>query len=504
MRTRKALLNTLFSLLQQLVAAVCGFVVPIAYINAFGSETYGAIGTITQYLGFIALLEAGVGGVTRAALYKPLSENDVPVISSIVRATESFFRGIGGAFVLYAIAVGLLFPFVTQYSGSPQTAFALTMVIAAGTLAQYLFGITYSTLLQADQRSYVNYVFQILLSIANAISVVVMVSLGFDVVFVQGASAVFFVLRPVALGMYVRRRYRLDRKAAPDKSAIAERWNGLGHHLAFYLRSNVAAVALGAFSPLSEVAVFTVYNLIASALQKIVTSFSAGLEAAFGNMIARGEREALSQNFRLFEIVSSILISIAFSTAFATILPFVEIYTAGVSDADYMRPSLALILLSATAVYCFRQPYNSVVLAAGHYRQTRNGAFAEAAICVSCSFVFARPFGASGVAMALLLATVFRTIQYGVYASRAVLHRGVAVFTRQVLFVVLSTAFCSLVGLWVSGLVGADAYFSWLVSATLVLCSSTVLTVLAAAFFYRDDFSMAASKLIRALRKGDG
>lgn len=501
MRARKALLNTLFSLLQQLVSAVCGFVVPIAYINAFGSETYGAIGAITQYLGFVALLEAGVGGVTRAALYKPLSDNDIPAVSSIVRATESFFRGIGGAFVLYSIAVGLIFPFVTQYSGSAQTAFALTMAIAAGTLAQYLFGITYSTLLQADQRSYVNFAFQILLSIANAVSVVVMVSLRFDVVLVQGASAVFFVLRPIVLGVYVRRRYGLDRDAPPNKSAISERWNGLGHHLAFYLRSNVATVALGAFAPLSEVAVFTVYNLVAGALQRIVTSFSTGLEAAFGNMIARGEHEALAQNFRFFEIVSSILISIVFSTAIATILPFVSIYTSDVDDADYIRPLLAVILLSATAVYCFRQPYNSVVLAAGHYRQTRNGAFGEAAICVFCSFAFAGPFGAAGVAAALLIATVFRTAQYGAYASKNILRRKMGLFVLQGVFVALSTVSCSLVGLWIRSFVRADTYASWLVAAMLVLCLSTAMTLLLAMAFYRKDFFGATKKVFAALRK---
>ena len=92
MRSRKALLNTVSSLLVQLASVIVGFVVPIAYIGTFGSETYGAIGTINQYLGFIALLEAGVGGVTRAALYKPLAEGRVDAVSSIVRATERFFR----------------------------------------------------------------------------------------------------------------------------------------------------------------------------------------------------------------------------------------------------------------------------------------------------------------------------------------------------------------------------------------------------------------------------
>ena len=32
------------------------------------------LSSITRFLGYIVLLEAGVGGVVRAALYKPLAE----------------------------------------------------------------------------------------------------------------------------------------------------------------------------------------------------------------------------------------------------------------------------------------------------------------------------------------------------------------------------------------------------------------------------------------------
>lgn len=501
MRAKKALLNALFSLLQQIVGAICGFIVPIAYISTFGSDTYGAIGTITQYLGFIALLEAGVGGVTRAALYVPLAKGDVAAISSIVKATESFFRGIGGVFIAYSIVVGALFPHVTQYSGDPATAFALTLVIAAGTLAQYMFGITYSTLLQADQRSYVTYIFQIGLSIANAVSIMVMISLGFDVVIVQGASAICYVLRPIALGGYVQRRYRLRRDVEPDKTAISDRWNGLGHHLAFYLRSNVAVVALSMFSPLSEVAVFTVYNLVAGSLQKIVASVSSSLEAAFGNMIARREADALRRNFRVFEIVNATSISIVFSTALVTILPFVTVYTSGVDDADYLRPWLAVILLSATAIYCFRQPYNSVVLAAGHYRQTRNGAFGEAIVCVACSFLFARPFGAAGVAGALLLATVIRTVQYGVYASRVILHRAIGGFVRQALYVLLTTTACSVVGMALFGSMRVGTYGEWLVQALATVLCSTAISLASAMAFYRQDALLAVRRLRDTVRK---
>lgn len=497
MRSRKALLNTVSSLLVQLASVIVGFVVPIAYIGTFGSETYGAIGTINQYLGFIALLEAGVGGVTRAALYKPLAEGRIDAVSSIVRATERFFRTIGGVFVGYSIIIACIFPFITYFTGEWVLSFALTLVIAAGTLAQYMFGITYSLLLQADQRSYVANVFQVVSSVANAAVIVVMVRAGFDVVVVQAGSSFVFVLRPVILGAYVRRKYRLVKDAVPDKTAIADRWNGLGHHLAFYLRSNIATIALSMFAPLTEVSVFAVYNLIAQGLQRLVNAFSSGVEAAFGNMIANGEREALQVNFRVYEVVSSTLVAVVFSTAIATVQPFLAVYMKGVTDANYQQPLLGVVLLAATAVYCFRLPYNSVVLAAGHYRQTRNGAFAEAGICVALSFLLAGPFGATGVSTALLVATVFRTLQYGVYASRVILERPLRVFAGRCLYILSVTTACSLLGLYAGTFFNIGGYCACGLLALGVVALSSLLVVLSLHAFYPQDLMIVLEKMKR-------
>lgn len=495
MRTRKAVLNVAFSLLSQLVSVVCGFLVPIALIGSFGSDTYGAIGSITQFLGFIALLESGVGGVTRAALYGPLAKGDIGAVSSVVRATESFFRKVGIAFVPYAVAVAVAFPHITSYAGSRVVAWSLTAAISAGILAQYLFGITYSVLLQADQRSYVTSGVQIATTALNAALVVSLVHAGLGVVQVEAASAVVFVLRPILLGAYVRRRYQLDGRAAPDRGAIKERWSGLGHHLAFFLRSNVSVVALSVLAPLSSVAVFNVYNLIAAGLQRLVNSFSSGLEAAFGNMIANGEGDALRTNFRAYELISSTLVVCAFSTGIVSAVPFVEVYTSGVADADYVRPAFSAALLLATAAYCLRLPYNSVTLAAGHYRQTCAGAFAEAAMAVVLTFALVPPMGVLGAALALLAASVFRLVQYAVYSSRHILERPISEFVGRCAYVAVGMGASCALGLAIRPLFEFGGYLEWAAFAAAALAASCAVAALMCAIFYRDDVRVVAGKL---------
>lgn len=500
MRTKKALLNIATSLAMQLVAVVCGFVVPVALIRAFGSESYGAIGSITQFLGFVVLLEGGVGGVTRAALYKPLADLDICKVSGIVRATESFFRKIGIVFVLYSLLIAVFFPYITQYSGEWAISFSLTVVIGISTLVQYLFGMAYSILLQADQRSYINNGLQIFSYIANACVVVVMVGFEFDIVVVQACSSAVYALRPLVLFVYARRRYGIQ-KVEPDNGSIKDRWNGLGHHLAFFFRSNIAMVSLSIFAPLSEVAVYSVYNLVANGLQKLVSAFSSGIEAAFGNMIANDERELLSTNFRIYELASSIMVAVAFSTAMAVILPFVSVYTSGVSDANYYRPAFALLIVCSTALYCFRLPYNTIVLAAGHYRETRNGAFLEAILAVSLSFILVPLFGINGAATALLIATLVRTVQYGLYASKAVLFRSGVEFFFRAIFTALIIVAVGGGGYYVAAQLPVEDYFGWFVLSFVCLLCAVAVTALASILCYRNDLKGLWKKLRQTIGK---
>lgn len=495
MRTWKAIYNVVTSLLQQLVSVICGFIVPAALIGAFGSEMYGAIGTITQYLSFISLLESGVGGVTRSALYKPLADKDVREVSAIVKATERFFRIIGIVFILYSLLIGALLPAITSYKGSWFVTFSLTLVISAGTLAQYFFGLSYSLLLQADQRSYVSSLLQVISTVANAISVVVLVHLGCDVVTVQAGSAVIYVLRPLLLGRYVRHRYSLISDVEPDNHALKDRWNGLGHHLAFYLRSNMATVALSWFAPLSSVAVFSVYNLVANGLQRIVQSFSSGMEAAFGNMIAKEEKAALDRNFEIYELLNSIIVSVAFSTAIVTIIPFISIYTSSFHDADYIQPVFSVLLLLATGCYCYRLPYNSVVLAAGHFRETRKGAFFEAFLCVVLSLVLAGPMGLEGVALALLIATSYRFIDFAVYASRNILHRQVRTFVFRFLFTCVCMFFSCVMGFVLSNYFHCTGYGNWIQLAIVIMLESLTISLLLSWIRYRKDMTLLFRKV---------
>ena len=152
-----------------------------------------------------------------------------------------------------------------------------------------------------------------------------------------------------------------------------------------------------------------------------------------GNMLAKNETDELNRSFSHIEWFLHTLVTFVFSVTAALIVPFVRIYTTNVSDANYIVPAFAYLITIAQASYCLRLPYNIMVLAAGHYKQTQWSAIIEAAINIVVSVVLVFNFGLIGVAIGTLAAMAYRTVYLAWYLSRNIIYRNLRHFLKHIL-----------------------------------------------------------------------
>ena len=61
-------LTVVSNLSLQVVTALCGFVLPPLVICTFGSSVNGMVSSISQFIAYLNVVEAGVGGASIAAL----------------------------------------------------------------------------------------------------------------------------------------------------------------------------------------------------------------------------------------------------------------------------------------------------------------------------------------------------------------------------------------------------------------------------------------------------
>lgn len=478
-RLQRAKVNAVTSLLHQLIATVCGLVIPWIMINKFGSVAYGATTSIAQFLSYITLFEGGIGRAARGELYKPLADGDNEGISRIYYAIKRFFTGIGAAFLLYTLVIAVSYRYiadVTEFTWG--YIFILVIIISLGKFAEYMGGIANVTLFNADQRQYFVNTVIIGSNILNSITVILLVSFGCDLLWVKLGSSLVFVAKPFFYTAYLKKHYTL--KKTKEKAKLKNRWTGLGQHLAYFIQTNTDVLVLTVFADLRYVAVYSVYYLVTFSIRNITTSFTGGMEAMFGNMIAKNETQTLNNSYKRYKLLLTIITITLFGAASMLIVPFVKLYTSGANDGvNYYQPIFAIILILSDAINCLILPCFNLPIAANKLKESRMGAYGEAAInlCTSCILVFWNPL--LGIAIGTLCSAVFKSVFYMVYSGKNILHIKVSRMLLEFFVCVISLLALAITGLFVLKYIDITNYFIWAVCGVVaVLFSGTIACVI--------------------------
>lgn len=515
MRSKKAIINITVGMLLQLVTLICGLITPRLILGAFGSSFNGITSSVTQFLSIISLLRAGVGGVTRASLYKPLAENDTEKISSIVRATERFMRKIALIFLLYVVVLACVYPFIidaSQYGGWLSIS-SYVLILAIGTFAQYFFAITYQLLLTADQREYVYNGLQIVQTLLNTIVTAVFIFMGASLHVVKLAAALAYLLIPIFLNIYVKKRYNLNKRCEPDNSALTQRWDAFAHNLADFIHGNTDLMVLTVLAgDVALVSVYSVYYMIVNGVKKIITLCTTGLEAAFGNMLSQKEFSTVRRMLKMYEFCIYVLTTLLFSCVMILICSFINVYTSGINDINYYRPSFAFIAVLGEALYCMRIPYSSVVYASGHFKQTRNGAITEALLNLSISIVLILTFNLAGfnslalvaVAIGTFIANTFRTVQFMIYLKNNILKISFFQSFSKIIAMVAEMLILTFLFQILGFHEGVNSYIDWIVYGVIVFVAVAVVTLFVSIIFFRSDLLLVLNygKELLKRRKG--
>lgn len=460
MRKRRFILNTIVSLVNQLLLILSGFIVPRYMLLFYGSETNGLVSSISQFLGFISFMQAGVGAVVQSVLYKPLSCSDWIEVSKIYKSAQRFFRTIAYIFLGYTLIISLVYPFFSKTDYSHIELFVLVWAISVNLFAQYYFSISNTILLNADQKSYIPLIFSSITIILSVVTSVGLMVTGQNIITMKLITNIVCLVSPLGITLYVRKSYPINRNITYETEPIQQKWSGFAQHISAVIVENTDIIVLTLFSTLKNVSVYTVYNLVVVAVKQLLISTTAGVQALFGDMIAKGEMKELRKSFDRFELLFSFLTTFMYSSTITLIVPFVKVYTSGVTDANYDTPLFAVLISLAVAIFCYRTIYYTLIKAAGHFKETQIGAIIEVVINLCISIVAVNKFGLIGVAIGTCIAVFYRTVYCVWYLSKHLIQRPVILFVKNTFINIIVFLVCYLFSRFFK--MSECTYISWL------------------------------------------
>ena len=487
--------NSISPLIYQVTTIICGFILPRLILGHFGTEVNGLVNSITQFLGIIAFLELGVGAVVQSSLYKPLADNDNIAVSKVIASADKFFRRLGYILAIYVIAMLFYYPYLVRQNFSFTFTVTLIVAISVRSFSQYFFGIVNRLLLLADQKAYIQYIAQTVAVITNTLACYILIAFDFSVQVVYGMTSVIFFLQPLAIHLYIKKYYALNRKIHYDVEPIKQKWNGVAQHIAAVILTGSDTVVLTLFSTLVNVSIYAVYYLPMSGAKLVIMSMISGIEALIGNLWAKQDLQELRKVFAWTEWLIHTGTTLIFTLTAILIVPFVQVYTHGVSDANYIQPLFGVLLVAANSGHCLRLPYNIMILAAGHYKQTQHNYIIAAVMNIVVSIIGVKQFGLIGVTLGTLAAMVYQTVWMAWYNSKNFIQWPMHNFFKQIGVDAVSAASIFIVTGYFT--MTGVSYLEWVILAIKVTTCGFFVALLVNYIFYKEFVLKITYKLMK-------
>lgn len=479
-------INTVTSLLMQITTIISGLVLPRLLLSTFGSDVNGLTSSISQFLNFFSVLEGGISGVVLAALYGPVAAKDDYRISEVVCAANKFLKKLGIGFLIYTAILTAIYPFTNSIFSWPFSA-SLVVILSIGTFIQYYFSIVPQLIVRADNKVYVYNLVGILFNVFNVVLTILCIHVCPEIHIVKFVSALVFLIQPIVLNAYVKKHFEIDKNCESDEGVIKNRWSGFGINLANIITTNTDVIVLTLLSTLKTVSIYTIYYSIANALKSILMSFGYGYQSILGQKVAQHDTKKMNYYFEQYEFVTYNISGVAFSCCICLIVPFVMIYTDGVTDTNYRQILFAILICLALYILCVREPYIQATYTAGLFKETQKFAFAEAIINIVVSIVFVKTLGLVGVAIGTVVSAAYRYISTVFFLKSHVLNRPVSSTVRkQILYMIPFIALC------VAGrsIMGSDlSIVQWIIRSLMMMAISISSHLLIDFIFFRKQLA---------------
>lgn len=420
---KKISLNLILGVASEVLTIVLGIIVPRLILTSYGSEVNGLLSSVTQIYSYVALLEAGIGIATVQALYKTIGNNDKASTNSVLAATNKYYHRTGALYLVAILLISIIYPFVVSTDIPPVTIILVIVFNGLGSVINYFFQGKYFLLLQAEGKNYIKTSLTMVTNVFKNIAKIVLMYLGFDVVFVQAISMVISLIQMIYVTWYIKKYYAwIDLSVKPDYKSISQSKNVLVHQVSGLIYNNTDSITLTIFCGLKTVSIYSMYTLLFGMISMALSTVSSSIIFTLGQMFHL-DKERFMKLYDAYELYYMTLVFSLYSVANYFILPFMSLYTAGVGDINYIDKKLPLLFIATYLLSCGRSAPNQAINFAGHFKKTQNRAIAEAAINLIVSVIAVQFVGIYGVLIGTIVALLYRSNDIILYACHHVLNR---------------------------------------------------------------------------------
>ena len=476
----------------QIISTIVGIIIPKLIIIQYGSTINGMVSSVSQFLMYAGLVEAGIGNAAIVALYRPLIDNSWNDINLILAEASRRYKKSGIIYIVISFIIAFIYPFFVKEQVEYSFAFEMTIILSLVGVIDYMFIGKYKVLLTADNKYYIINLSKMIENCILACGSIFLLTNGYSLLVVKGFAVVMHIGEAMFLKVYVYIHYQKALFMSTQHTELVQQKNALLHQICMVITYNTDLITLTLLlkgNSLSEISVYTVYSMVLSFAKNMMKSLCIGVDASFGQLYAKKEMKELQSVFSRYELIYDICLFTFYTCVMALILPFVRCYVGEVTDTNYVRVNVA-ILFTLTGLFSQLKDAHGTLVngGCGAYKETQKYAVYEALVNLGVSILLVRKMGIEGVLIGTVISHLF--MDYGIitYSYNVILPRIKKISIERI--VRNSIAFILLSFIQMKICINIESWVEWLTIGIIITVTNIMIFFLLNFIFEKKEILM--------------
>lgn len=400
-RVKKTFLNARVNLIFYFLNLVLSFFSRKIFLDSLGADFIGLTGTLYNLLGFLNIVELGIGTAIGYVLYKPLYDKDQGQINEIISVFGYLYRWVGIIILVAGVVLSLFLPLIfADITISMPVVFAAFYSFLTTSLIGYFINYK-QTLLSADQR---NYVVTVYFQTANIIKIIIQLVCAYYTrnYYLWIVIELFFgIIYTFILNWKINQVYPWLKSDVRSGRELLKNYPRImtlikqvfAHKIGGFVQFQLSPFLVYAFASLQSVAYYGNYTLLTTKLSGLFTNFLGSSSAGVGNLIAEGNKEKILRVY--WELLSIRFLFAGISAVFLyyVIPPFITLW---LGEEYVMSQNILILVIFSFVLGILRGTTEEFVYGYGLYRDVW-APLVESAIFVVVALIGGRLWGLEGV-----------------------------------------------------------------------------------------------------------
>lgn len=441
-RTKNSVYNMIASMLANSLSIIIGLIARVFFIRYLGNEYLGLNGLFSNIISMLSIVELGMGSTIIYNLYKPIANNDIDTIKSLMQFYKKSYHLIGITILILGI---VLIPFLPSIIGNteiPVNSTIIYLLFLADSVFSYFLSYKRS-MLYAQQKDYVvQYVNIFYLVTLNLVQIIILMITKNYYLYLS-IKILFRVVENVIINIIANRLYPYlkDDQVKPLEQSIQKdifkKIKALFfHQIGSFVINGTDNIIISRYLGIAVVGLYSNYYMIINAVRTVTKQIISATTPSVGNLLVTESKDKQYSVFKKIRFANFWIACFCGVCIYVLMEPFITIWIGN----EYILDNFVLLVLSINFFQkTMRDTYGAFKNAAGIFYEDRFVPIIESVINIVVSIFLVKRIGLAGVFVGTIVSgLVLWLYSYPVLVYKKIFNRNYLQYLRETIGYILA------------------------------------------------------------------